>query len=255
MPNSDLPTGTQAVDRSSALLIHIMEASTPPLLSQLAIFHQLPKSTTSRILSALERQGFIERDRAGAFLPGPVLIRFARLRNREMDLAGRMHSVLELLAQKTGETTNLAIAGNGSVELIDQVDGRYLLGATNWVGMSVPYHCSALGKIFLAYGVVKIPNGRLERRASRSITNRVGLLEELEQVRRNGFAIIKDELEEGLVAVAAPVRESDGTVVGAISISGPSPRMSDAQLKTLGQLLISEISRKQFHNQKKAGAA
>jgi len=252
---TELRGGTQAIDRASALLIHVLEATTPPLLGQLALSHELPKSTTSRLLGALERQGLIQRDRTGAYLPGHVVTRFARQRDRELDLATRMRPVLEAIAKKTGETANLAIAGNGYVEMIDQVDGRYLLGATNWVGTNVPYHCSALGKVLLAYGAVKIPGGRLERRASRTITTRTQLLAELESVRRQGYATIKNELEEGLVAVAAPVRESDDNVIAAISISGPSPRLADNQLKNLGELIISEIARKLHDDHKKAGAA
>lgn len=255
MVKPELSGGTQAVDRASALLIHVMEATTPPLLGELALSHELPKSTTSRLLGALERQGFLQRDRAGAYLPGNILTRFARARNRELDLTTQMRPVLEILAKKTGETANLAIVGNGYVELIDQVDGRYLLGATNWVGTNVPYHCSALGKVLLAYGAVKIPSGRLERRATQSITTHARLLAELEIVRRQGFATIKNELEEGLVAVAAPVRERDDSVVGAISISGPSPRLTERQLKNLGELIITEIARKQHEDQKKVGAA
>lgn len=247
--------GAQAVERASALLIHIIEAASAPLLSQLAAAHDLPKSTTSRLLAALERQGLIQRDHLGAFLPGTVLNRFARQRNHELDLVSRMRPVLQALAEKSGETANLAVAGNGFVELIDQVDGRYLLGATNWLGTEVPYHCSALGKILLAYGTVKIPTGRLEKRAPRTITTRPKLLDELERVRRQGFAIIKDELEEGLVAVAAPIRESDGSVIGAISISGPTPRLSDKQLAHLGELIISEISIVQNKDHQKVGAA
>ena len=251
-------SGTQAIDRASALLIHVIEAVNPPLLSQLALAHELPKSTTSRLLGALEKQGLIQRDRSGAYLPGSVLTRFARQRNHELDLAMKMRPVLEALAEKTGETANLAIAGNGYVELIDQVDGRYLLGATNWVGTKVPYHCSALGKVLLAYGTVKIPSGRLEKRAARSITTRPQLLIELELVRRQGFATIKDELEEGLVAVAAAIRDVDGNVIGAISVSGPTPRISDKQIPALGELIISEISRLHDNNKydkKKVGAA
>ena len=251
-------SGTQAIERAGTLLIHVIEASNPPLLSQLALAHELPKSTTSRLLGALERMGLVQRDRAGAYLPGSVLTRFARQRNHELDLSMRMRPVLETLAEKTGETANLAIAGNGYVELIDQVDGRYLLGATNWVGTKVPYHCSALGKILLAYGTVKIPSGRLEKRAPRTITRRPSLLLELELVRRQGFASIKDELEEGLVAVAAPIRDSDGNVIGAISVSGPTPRISDKQIPGLGELIISEISHLQENNKldkKKVGAA
>lgn len=247
-------SGAQAIERASALLIHVIETATPPTLSQLSAAHELPKSTTSRLLGALERQGLICRDRAGTYLPGNVLTRFARSRNHELDLSTRMRPVLQKLAEKSGETTNLAVAGNGFVEMIDQVDGRYLLGATNWIGVSVPYHCSALGKVLLAYGAVKIPAGKLEKRAPRSITTHTRLLAELESVRRQGFATIKDELEEGLVAVAAPVRESDGSVVGAISISGPTPRLTEKQLTQLGELIISEIARIQPADQGKVGA-
>ncbi len=251
MANPELPVGTQAVDRAGNLLIEILEATTPPLLTHLARAHDLPKSTTSRLLGSLERAGLVTRDRAGAYLPGNVITRFARQSNREVELTKRMREVLETLAKKTGETTNLAVPGNGHVEMIDQVDGRYLLGATNWIGANVPYHCSSLGKVLLAYGAVKIPSGRLVRRTKSSITSRTKLLAELETVRRNGFAVIKNELEEGLVAVAAPIREIDGSVIGAISISGPTPRIPDNQIATLGALIISEIAL----SQQKAGAA
>jgi len=255
MAKQGAATGVQSIDRASSLLIHILEAAKPPLLSQLAHAHELPKSTTSRLLGALERQGLIKRDRAGAYFPGHIINRFARQRNQESDLVTRMRPVLESLAKKTGETANLAIAGNGFVELIDQIDGRYLMGATNWIGANVPYHCSALGKVLLAYGAVKIPTGRLEKRTSKSITSRARLLEELEIVRRQGFATIVDELEEGLVAIAAPVREIDGTILGAISISAPSPRLAKGQYRVVGDLIIAEINRAIYEEEKKAGAA
>ena len=74
---SELVNGTQAIDRASALLIHILESSTPPLLSELSRTYEIPKSTTSRMLGALERQGLVRRDRTGAFIAGDVLTQFA----------------------------------------------------------------------------------------------------------------------------------------------------------------------------------
>jgi DNA-binding transcriptional ArsR family regulator len=112
-------TGTQAVNRASALLVHVLEAERSPLLTELALAHGLAKSTTSRLLGALERAGLVQRDRDGAFLPGSVLTKFARTRGGEADLAARFHPVLERLSQSTGETANLAIAGHGAVDLID----------------------------------------------------------------------------------------------------------------------------------------
>ncbi|MDA2963165.1 MAG: IclR family transcriptional regulator [Actinomycetota bacterium] len=252
---SELVNGTQAVDRASALLIHILEASTPPILSQLSRGHEIPKSTTSRILSALERADLVRRDRDGAFIAGDVLTQFARLQNCDSVLVVRMRSVLEKLALSTGETANLAIASNGEMRLIDQVDSHYLLGATNWVGKRIPYHASALGKVFLAYGAATIPSGKLERLTSKTITTRPRLLIELEGVRKKGYATTSNELEEGLIAVAAPIREDDGRVVGAISISGPSARLTARDLAKIGEVIIHEINSHQINHDGKIGAA
>jgi DNA-binding IclR family transcriptional regulator len=251
MAKSELTTGTQAIDRATALLSDVLQSHTPPLLGSLARAHDIPKSTTSRILGALERAGLVQRDRNGAFLAGHVLTSFAREQNQDSVLVTRMRSVLESLSEQTGETVNLAVPGNGFINLLDQVDGQYLLGATNWVGKQVPYHASALGKVLLAYSAVTISAGRLERLTDKTITSRTRLLEELEEVRRRGFALISDELEVGLVAVAAPLRELDGRVVGAISVSGPSTRLSHKELIRIGDLIVSEIDAVQARNKKK----
>ena len=254
----DAPTGAQAIDRASTLLLHIMQAEQPPLLTQLAAQHELAKSTTSRILSALERQGLVARDVAGAFIPGPALTRFARSRAGQLDLVPQYRPLLERIASVTGETANLAIATSEAVELLDQVDGQYLLGTRNWVGSSVPFHCSALGKVLLAFGAAEIPPGRLERRTAKTISTRSELVTELEQVKRRGFAVIRDELEEGLTAIAAPLRDVDGQVIAAISITGPTARITNARTPALGLLLVDETRRFTTHrprSNRKDGAA
>ena len=247
-------TGTQAIDRATSLLIAILNSQEPPLLSELARQLNLPKSTTSRILGALERQGLIRRDRDGAYLGGDVLMRFASAQNQDSALIARMRPVLEALAKLTSESINLAVPGNNELKLIDQVDGQYLLGATNWVGRHVPYHASALGKVLLAYGAVAIPNGSLQTRTSRTITSRTQLNAELEKVRKTGYAIINNELEEGLVAVAAPVYGHDGSVVAAISISGPDARINRDKLNKFGELIIKELKKNKLTDGK-VGAA
>jgi len=234
-------TGTQAVDRATSLLIAILNAEQPPLLSELARQLGLPKSTTSRILGALERQGLIRRDRNSAYLGGEVLLRYASTQNQDAALIARMRPVLESLAAKTSESVNLAVPGVDDLKLIDQVDGKHLLGATNWIGRNVPYHASALGKVLLAYGASPIPSGTLQTKTSRTITTRALLNAELEKVRKLGFAIIDNELEDGLVAVAAPVFGHDGNVIAAISISGPDARISRDQLNKFGELIIKEL--------------
>ena len=188
-----------------------------------------------------------------------ALTRFARTRAGELDLVQQYRPLLERLASLTGETANLAIAANGAVELLDQVDGQYLLGTRNWVGSSVPLHCSGLGKVLLAFGAAEIPPGRLERRTEKTIATRAELVAELDQVKRRGFAVIRDELEEGLTAIAAPIREADGRVVAAVSVTGPSSRITAARTPSLGLLLVDESRRFSPHSRtrshRKDGAA
>jgi len=247
-------TGTQAVDRATSLLIAILNSPEPPLLSELARELGLPKSTTSRILGALERQGLIRRDRNSAYLGGEVLLKYASMQNQDSALINRMRPVLESLAEKTSESINLAVPGNDDLKLIDQVDGKHLLGATNWIGRNVPYHASALGKVLLAFGAASLPVGNLQSKTARTITSRTQLNSELEKIRKTGFALLDNELENGLVAVAAPVFNHDGKVIAAISISGPDARINREQLIKFGELIIKEL-KKQNVNNGKVGAA
>jgi DNA-binding IclR family transcriptional regulator len=233
-------TGTQAVDRAAALLVQVVEADDPQTFGELALAADLPKSTTSRLLNALERQGLLERDRDGAFRPGAVLARFARRGSSAAELIEAAQPVLDSLGRRTGETINLAIAGPDAVEQIAQVDSSYLLGTTNWVGLQVPFHCSALGKVFLAHGVVILPKGRLEARTARTLTTRESLSAELTLVLRRGYAVAAEELEPGLVALAAPVWGADGDVVAALSVSGPAVRLTAERVPVVAAVLVDE---------------
>jgi len=128
------------------------------------------------------------------------------------------------------------------VEQIAQVDSGYMIGATNWLGRAVPLHCSAAGKVLLAHGAAKLPPGRLERRTEQTITSRAALAEELAAVRERGYAVIDGELEPGLVAVAAPVRRDGGTVVAALSVSGPGNRLTPARVADVAVLCMARAS-------------
>jgi IclR family acetate operon transcriptional repressor len=111
---------------------------------------------------------------------------------------------LRRLAQESGETANLILPRPAGTEAIAQVDGRHLLGATNWVGRELGLHCTAAGKIFLAFGAAELPGGELAQLTPATITDHERLRQLLEIVREQGYATIVDELEAGLSAVAAP---------------------------------------------------
>jgi DNA-binding IclR family transcriptional regulator len=217
-------TGSQAVERASALLSCIVESGAPRTFSSLVDELGLAKSTTSRLLQALERSRLVHRDRAGAFRPGELA-----------------RPTMEHLSELSRETVNLAVPRGGALVQIEQVDGRYLIGATNWVGVDVPAHCTALGKVLYAFGALPVPQGNLERRTAHSPVDRAQFEHALVEVRRRGWAASLDELELGLTAVGAPVRTVDGTVVAAVSVSGPTNRINDFGITQLGDLLVTEL--------------
>src|SRR5580693_6036178 len=218
--------GTQAVDRAARLLTEVVHATDPMTFTGLSAATGLAKSTTSRLLLALERNGLVRRDDHGRFLPGEMFVSFAWRGGAEAGLVAVAQPFLERLGKATGETINLGVVSNGLVEQIAQVDSTYLIGGTNWVGMSVPLYCSALGKVLLAYGAAELPRGRLEQRTGRTLTSRAALAADLAAVRERGWAVTNEELEPGLVAVAAPVRRDGGAVIAAVSVSGPSSRLN-----------------------------
>jgi len=215
-------TGTQAIDRAAQLLVRLVESSQPLGVNELAAGSGLPKSTTSRLVGALERQGLVQRlgDR-GRFRPGPVLLRFAS-RDSAASLVELAGPSLRRLADASGETINLATPGPGGVEHLAQEDTAHFVGVTDWVGRRVPFEQAANGKCFLAFG------GAPE------------LTPELHRVRARGYATSIDELEVGLTAMAAPVLATTGDAIAALSISGPTARLTSDRITQLAPLLVEE---------------
>ena len=227
--------GTQAVDRAARLLSEVVHSADPMTFTGLSATTGLAKSTTSRLLLALERNGLVRRDDHGRFLPGEMFVSFAWRGGAEAGLVAVAQPFLDRLGKATGETVNLAVASNGKVEQIAQVDSTYMIGGTNWIGLSVPLHCSALGKVLLAYGAAQLPAGPLERRTDKTITTDTALRADLAAVRARGYAVTDEELEPGLIAVAAPIRGYDGAVVASLSVSAPTNRMGrDAAVTAAG---------------------
>ena len=249
--------GTQSIDRAAQVLVHVLETEEPPTVGGLSTRLGLPKSTASRLVGALERQGLIRRDGGGGQLvPGAVLQRYARRETGDAELVERASEALDRLAQASGETINVGVPSLGAVELLDQRDSRHFLGSPNWVGRRVPAHGSALGKVFYAFGALPVPAGSLEPLAPHTVPTAEELA--LDEVRTKGYAIALEELEPGLWAVASAVRDASGAVVAALSVSGPTVRLRRGLLPRLGRLLVAEgrsLSAQLGYDDRKRGVA
>jgi DNA-binding IclR family transcriptional regulator len=221
-------SGTQAIDRAATLLVRLLENEGPATLNELADAADLPKSTASRLMSALERHGLVHQSgQRGMLEPGPAILRFAHRGAVERNLLELAEPSLEALSESSRETVNIAVPTLYGVDHLAQVDARHFIGAGQWVGRRVDYHCTANGKVFLAFGAAPVPLPKqLER--------------ELARVRKEDFATAVDELEVGLTAMAAPVRGPTGNVIAALSLSGPTTRLTAERIEELRPVLINE---------------
>ncbi len=242
MSTAGNPSGTQAVDRAAKLLSEVVHSAVPVTFTELTAATGLAKSTTSRLLLALERNGLVRRDDHGRFLPGEMFVSFAWRGGADTSLVAVAQPFLDRLGKSTGETINLGVANGPQAETIAQVDCTYLIGGTNWVGLSVPLHASAIGKVLLAHGAAQLSAGPMARTTDKTITSEATLRADLAGVRARGYAVSDEELEPGLITIAAPVFRFDGTVVAALSVSAPTSRMKRETAMAVARRCVEEAA-------------
>jgi DNA-binding IclR family transcriptional regulator len=167
-----------------------------------------------------------------------VLLRFAH-RDTSAGLVELAAPLLRTLAQLSGETINLGVPTPLGVEHLAQEDSRHFVGGTNWVGLSVPLHCAALGKVLLAhhpYVATALTKQGLETFTDATICDGERLERELARIRERGWASDIGELSLAQVSLAAPIMDRSGLTVGAMGIFGPPERLLTAR-QPRGELL------------------
>ncbi len=233
-------SGTQAIDRAADLLCRVVQHPGAPTAAELTAQTGYARSTTSRLLSALERNHLLRRESEGGWAPGAVFDQYAA----QWDVRGRLvrtaTPVMERLGEATGETINLGVGLAGSVVQVAQVDSTFFLGSRDWVGVDLPAHTSALGKVLYAHGVIDPPQEPLERLTARTVGSWAELEATFAGVRAQGWASTVDELEVGLTGVAAPVR-ADGRVVAGLGLSGPSTRLAH-RIPAVGEVVAAHAA-------------
>jgi DNA-binding IclR family transcriptional regulator len=191
----------------------------------------LAKSTVHRLAATLTSAGFLEQNSdTGKYRLGVALFELGALVRRRMDVANEARPKLRELLEKTGETVQLGIVDHESVLYVYEMESRHAIRMAAAVGGRAPLHCTAVGKVLLAFQPAEyakqIAGNGLKGYTPKTITRRDELLGMLEDVAAREYAIDDEEREPGLRAIAAPVRNHTGTVIAALGVAAPVQRMT-----------------------------
>lgn len=230
---ADAPTSEQAVDRALSI-IELLARNADLGVTEIAGSLGLHKSTAFRLLSVLEAHELVDQvGDHGGYRLGFGVVGLAAAVLARLDLVRESRDVCRAVADELRETVNIAVVDAGTaVNIVQDMDGS-TVRVHNWIGKRTPLHATSSGKVLLAGSSVAEIEALVAARPDPQT-----LHAELDQVRRRGWAGSCGELEIGLNAVAAPIRGAGGAVVGAISISGPAYRLTEASFPTVARRLI-----------------
>ncbi|MBX5476933.1 MAG: IclR family transcriptional regulator [Clostridia bacterium] len=233
-------------------------------VSELAARLRMHKSTVLRLLATLEACGYVEQDaatkryrlRLKLFELGSQVI-------ARTDLLKEARPILEQLNRETGEVVHLGVLDQGEVVYVEKMESTHTIRMHSRIGRRSPLHCTGVGKALLAWlpeeeVIHVIETKGLKRYTPNTIVDRSALLQHLETVRQLGVAFDNEEHEPGIRCVAAPVWDRHGRLAGAISVAGPSLRMTPERLQSLAEPVRQaalEISRRLGYTERDASAA
>jgi IclR family KDG regulon transcriptional repressor len=226
----------------------IGQSHEPRGIAELSDETGMGRSKTHRILDNLRYWGVVEQDpKNRKYLLGNRLIALAMNKLKTVDLIKLASPVLADIVEKCEETVHLAVLEEGQVLYLDKREGPQAVGIISKVGQRLPAHCTGLGKVLLAFSEEDlvdriIDHIGLKRFTKHTITEKNILKKELANIRMRGYALDREEIEEGLCCIAAPVRNYTGEVVAAISVSIPAFRFTDEkQVHLTEQITLSAL--------------
>jgi IclR family acetate operon transcriptional repressor len=221
--------GIQSVERALDVLEGLAASADEVSLSELAARTGMPLTTIHRLVKTLETRGYVRRTGARRYGLGAPLIGLGEAASRL--LGSRARPFLAELVELSGETANLALLEGDQVVYVASVPSQHKMRMFTQVGNRVLPHCTAVGKVLLAY----LPEGQAEqvlrrngmpRRTVHTVTESADLLRQLEDIRTAGYAVDAGEEEIGVRCFAVPVLTSSG-LIAALSVSGPLARLTD----------------------------
>lgn len=197
----------------------------------------LPKPTVHRLFHRLEEEGFLQRDVDGrSYSPGQRLRRMSMNVLSSSRLRTVRLAVLNALTEDVGETCNLATAERDGMIYIDRVETKWPLRIQLPVGSTVPFHCTASGKMYLSTLPPRnlskyLASAVLDAHTTDTMTDPAKIVREIEHIREVDYSTDNEEFMEGMVAIAVPIRDDQGRLMSTLSVHAPTQRISLTELK------------------------
>lgn len=226
-------------------VLHILEtlheAPSGLQLKDVASQTGINKSTAYRFLAHLEHEGYVFRDASGGYAIGVRLARLASGMSYQTTLCKLSRPILQQLWRATGETVNLAVLDGREVLYLDVMESSHTFRLVSQVGIRRPVYCTALGKVMLAY----IPDEeqqyfftglKFERFTSQTVKGIQPLRKEFAIIRQRGYSIDNEEAYLGSRCIGAPIFESSGKIAAALSVSGPTTRVTREKVPAFAAL-------------------
>ncbi|WP_224405592.1 IclR family transcriptional regulator [Afifella sp. IM 167] len=218
--------------RPLVLLEEIARAGVPVTPTNMMDRIDLPKPTVQRLFATLESHGFLQRELNGrSYTPGLRLRRLTTNVFSSMRMQTNMVGILQALAERIGETCNVAAPDRAGMIYIERAETKWPLRIQLPIGSAVPFHCTASGKAYLStLGRARLErllgNMRLESYSPNTITDRRKLMEELQRAGEEGWAQDNEEFIEGMIGIAVPISDRQGKMFSTLSLHAPSQRLS-----------------------------
>ncbi|WP_232825075.1 MULTISPECIES: IclR family transcriptional regulator [Salinicola] len=234
---------SQSLVRGLTILEALAAAPNGLALSEVADALGLAPSTAHRLLQALHQQGFITQDGTNGLWR--IDVKTFRIGNSFLearDFVATARPFLRRLTALSGETANLGIRDDGMVVYLAQSESQQMMRMITRLGSRAPLHASGVGKALLAWmpeqEFERVMGGRvLEGETPNTLTDLETLRAQLETIRRQGYAVDREEHAIGLNCVAATLHDESGLPLAAISVSGPVARIDDSRLPELAALV------------------
>ncbi len=233
----------QSVDRALRIITYVSEKKDGMGVTELASLLDLNKSSIFKLLSTLAAHGFIEQDQeTKKYKLGYKYLELSSMLLESLDLRTQAKPYLKELEAATNEVIHLVVYDQGEVVYIEKLEGNETLRTHSRVGKRASMHCTSVGKVILAHlpgdEVAEIIAKKgLEKHTEKTITDPNIFVKELQKIRKQGYGVEMEENEEGITCIAAPIFDHKGDITAAVSISGPSTRMTEKRLEELMQLI------------------